>query len=299
MDMNMPEFVDKVYWKIRYTLGLTYNWELGKREDKWVRNIDLNNLSLPTAIEIETLNRCNGKCSFCPVNATVEQRPYAKMSGALFKKIIDELKGLSYSGRLALFSNNEPYLDERIIEFMKYARESVPDAYLYVYTNGTMLTLDKYKESMKYLDEIYIDNYSDDRVLLPVVKEIKEYIENEKPEYLLRTIIDMRLQNQMLFSRGGQAPNRIENLKKIKTRCSYPYLQMVIRPDGKVSLCCNDAKGVYTMGDLNESAIIDVWYSHNYKEIRQIMMDTGRKNLNLCQYCDTVGDVLQRAGRRG
>lgn len=277
---------------------MTYNWELGIKEDKWVRSIDLNKISLPKAIEIETLNRCNGKCSFCPVNATEEQRPYAKMSEDLFKKIIDELKMINYSGRLALFSNNEPYLDERIIEFMKYARKSVPNAYIYVYTNGTMLTLDKYKESMKYLDEIHIDNYSDDERMLPVVQEIKRYIEKEKPEFFSRTNIDMRLQNQILFNRGGQAPNRKGGSKRTKTRCSYPYLQMVIRPDGKVSLCCNDAKGVYTMGDLNESMITEIWYSNKYREIRKAMMKTGRRNLALCQYCDTVGDTIQREGKR-
>ena len=41
-------------------------------------------------IEIETVNRCNGKCSFCPVNANEPQREYAKMSTELFYKIIQE-----------------------------------------------------------------------------------------------------------------------------------------------------------------------------------------------------------------
>lgn len=200
--MKALEFINKVYWKIRVILGLTYNWELGRNEDKWVKTRDLNNLLLPTSIAIETLNRCNGKCPFCPVNAETEQRPYAKMPETLFQKIIDELKELNYSGRLALFNNNEPYLDGRIINFMKYAREALPKVYLYVYTNGTVLTLDKYKESMKYLDELYIDNYSDNNELLPTVQKIKRYIENEKQEFLLRTKIDMRLLNQKLFGRG-------------------------------------------------------------------------------------------------
>lgn len=296
--MNNLEFMNKVYWKVRNTLGLTYNWELGIKENRWVKKRNLNNIPIPAAIEIETLNRCNGMCPFCPVNATTEQRPYAKMQNELFKKIIDELKELNYSGRLALFSNNEPFLDERIIDFMKYAKVSVPNAYLYIYTNGTVLTLEKYKESMEYLDGLYIDNYSDNDELLPEIKKIKEYIKNEKPELYSRTVINMRLLNQSLFSRGGQAPNRQENLKRINTRCSYPYFQMVIRPDGKVSLCCNDAKGVYTMGNLNESSIIEVWHSDKYKEIRKLMMDSGRKELDLCRYCDTVGDVSERTGEK-
>lgn len=95
---------------------------------------------------------------------------------------------------------------------------------------------------------------------------------------------------------GGQAPNRQEDLKEIKTRCSYPYLQMAIRPDGKVSLCCNDTKGAYTMGDLNKSSIVEVWHSDEYKKTRKIMMEFGRENFVLCKYCDTMSDVKKRGG---
>lgn len=37
-------------------------------------------------IEIETVNRCNGTCSFCPVNKNQDPREYKKMPEELFKK---------------------------------------------------------------------------------------------------------------------------------------------------------------------------------------------------------------------
>lgn len=48
--------------------------------DRAVKAYDLDNMPLFEEIEIETLNRCNGKCSFCPVNVNEPQRPYHKMS---------------------------------------------------------------------------------------------------------------------------------------------------------------------------------------------------------------------------
>lgn len=75
------------------------------------------------AIEIETVNRCNGKCSFCPVNANEPQRPYAKMTDELFKKIIGELKEMDFTDMISLFSNNEPFIDERIEDFAAYERD--------------------------------------------------------------------------------------------------------------------------------------------------------------------------------
>jgi MoaA/NifB/PqqE/SkfB family radical SAM enzyme len=81
-----------------------------------------------SAIEIETINRCNGKCTFCPANSHMDTRPFAKMDEALFKKIINDVGELNYSGFLGLQSNNEPFMDKNIIERIAYARQRCPCA---------------------------------------------------------------------------------------------------------------------------------------------------------------------------
>ena len=58
---------------------------------------------------------------------------------------------MQYSGRLTTFSNNEPLLDDRIIEFNKYAKEHLPKARIHMYTNGTLFTPDKFKELVEAL----------------------------------------------------------------------------------------------------------------------------------------------------
>lgn len=62
-----------------------------------------------------------------------------------------------------------------------------------------------------------------------------------------------------------------------------------MRPDGKISLCCNDALGLYTLGDLNKQSIQEIWYSDEYMRIRREMKVNGRRNLKLCKNCDTIG----------
>ena len=79
----------------------------------------------------------------------------------LFKKIIQELSELEYSGRLGMFSNNEPFLDSRIEDLTKYAREKLPNAVIYLYTNGTVLTKKRYEAIIPYLTYMIIDNYND------------------------------------------------------------------------------------------------------------------------------------------
>lgn len=41
--------------------------EYAKKNDKYVREYNLNNLELFLRIDIETINRCDGTCSFYPV----------------------------------------------------------------------------------------------------------------------------------------------------------------------------------------------------------------------------------------
>ena len=85
------------------------------------------------------------------------------MTDELFRKIIDDLADMNYTNGIALFSNNEPFLDERIIDFHRYANEKLSRAIFHLYTNGSLLTFDKFLALMPYLDKLIIDNYNDDK----------------------------------------------------------------------------------------------------------------------------------------
>lgn len=258
-----------------------------KREtEEWLKkNYDTGKLPMFSSIEIEVINRCNGICPFCPVNRNIDPRKLKKMDEVLFKRIMDELGDINYSGRLALHSNNEPFLDSRIIEFTKYAREHVPHAHLYMYTNGTLLTMEKFKAIIPFLDRIVIDNYDDELKLIENVAKIHEYCQknrklNKKVEIHVRKI------HEVLNTRGGQSPNN-NRKKTLNMSCILPYKQMVVRPDGKTSLCCNDPYGKYTLADLNKMSLREAWYAQRCEIIRK-KLRKGRNRIKLCQYCDTL-----------
>lgn len=235
-------------------------------------------------VEIETINRCNGICSFCPVNAKIESRPYALMEEKLFKKIVDDLAELNYDGRLSLFSNNEPLLDKRIIEFHKYAREKLPDARMHLYSNGSLLTKDIFLELVNYLDELIIDNYNQELNLNPSSEMIVEYAKTH-PEIAEKVTIVLRKPQEILTTRGGDAPNRTEVAIEKHISCIHPFQQLIIRPDGKISLCCNDPLGKMTMGDASKESLVDIWYGEKYRTMRKQIID-GREHVEHCKNCD-------------
>ena len=236
-------------------------------------------------VEIETINRCNGICSFCPVNRNDDPRTLHKMSDELFEKIISELEELDYSGRISPFSNNEPFLDTKIIERTKYMRRHLPKARIHLFTNGTMLSLKKYLEIIDFLDELIIDNYNQELKVIKPVADIMEYCLSHSA-LIEKTDIVLRKPNEILSTRGGDAPNR--KIKKMysKVRCALPYRQFIIRPTGEVSLCCNDPLGKYTMGNVKEEKMVDIWYGDRFREVRE-MLKKGRENVPHCRFCDT------------
>jgi len=235
-------------------------------------------------IEIETINRCNGNCSFCPVSKQNDTRRLEEMSQTLFENIIDQLATIDYGGKLALFSNNEPFLDDNIIERHKYAREKLPHAWMRLYTNGTLLTIEKFKEIVKYLDELIIDNYQQNLKLIKPCEEIKKYCD-EHTELKKKVTIVLRKQQELLSNRGGDAPNGGSGISYPDAKCTLPFRQLIIRPNGKVSLCCNDPLGRDTFADLNKEKIVDAWYNPKFQMVRKCLYG-GRKNWEHCKYCD-------------
>ncbi len=236
-------------------------------------------------IEIETINRCNGTCSFCPINHHIDPRPYKKMEDKLFYSIIEQLVKLNYSGSIGLYSNNEPLLDKRLLEFLRLTREKLPHATLYLFTNGTLLTVDYFNKLMKYLDWITIDNYSDSLQLHDGIREVYDYMKTQP--YQDKVHIYYRKENEVLLNRGGEAKNRTKKKSILKSACMYPFEQVIVRPDGKLSLCCNDATGGVTMGDLCHDRLIDIWRGETYDVVRQNML-TDRNRNKLCNACDVV-----------
>lgn len=234
-------------------------------------------------IEIETINRCNGGCSFCAVNRENDPRPLRKMDNGLFRNIVQQLGDLQYDGTLSLYGNNEPLLDKRIFEFAKLTRELVPRARLCIFTNGTLLTIDAFKRLIPVLDRLVIDNYSDALTMHPNVRKVADYWrENQIPGKEVRIII--RRETEVLTSRAGAAPNRKE-VPPIQSSCLLPFVQMAVRSSGELGRCCADALGTQILGNLSRQSILDAWNSGAYREFRR-RLQRGRQHDETCTKCD-------------
>ncbi len=242
-------------------------------------------IALFNKIEIETINRCNNICSFCPVNALKDKRVPQQMTMELFESIIMQLVSLNYKGTINLFSNNEPLLDSLLLDRLKFAHDKLPNAYIFIYSNGLLMTPEKLMELLPYVDFLHINNYNTKPLLLSGHLALQQVlIANHVPEEKVE--IHLRNKNECLSSRAGNSPNRA-SIAELSSPCILPFSQMVIRPNGQVSFCCNDAYGEYTMGDVSHESLSDIWYGKYFNKSRELMLK-GRSCQLPCKNCDML-----------
>ncbi|MBN1270983.1 MAG: SPASM domain-containing protein [Candidatus Aminicenantes bacterium] len=246
-------------------------------------------------IEIETINRCNGSCTFCPAGLKPDKRPFAKMDGSLFAKIIEELAAMKYKGRIALYSNNEPYLDERIIEFIAASKRACPQAFVFLYSNGSLLDPALLLRSFEAgLDQIFINQYGGGMTLKENLKNI--FRQSKKPgfrDFFEKIYIFLRKDNELLSNRGGNAPNKDiifykDFLRYRDIGCTQPFRKMVVRSSGEVSLCCSDVYGEMMLGDVSRKPLLGIWKGEAFEAIRRNLKTTGRKGIPVCRRCDVM-----------
>ncbi len=277
-----PNLASSAYLKLQFaTRGHD-----GDEYCKWF--LAQENVPMPQVVNIETINRCNSTCAFCTANVHAEKRPFCKIEDDLYKKIIDQLSDWGYEGHLTLYGNNEPLLDTTIVEKHKYAREKLPKSFIFMSTNGLILTLDKIREVQPYVDQLIINNYDNEYKLHDNLQEIYDYVKAHEDEFKdIEIVIQMRYLHEVLTNRAGSAPNKITEEKVFTQTCLLPYTDLWITPNGNVGLCCCDNLEVTVYGNVNDEPLKDIWEGAKLTAVRKAMVN-GRDKYPFCKHCDFI-----------
>jgi radical SAM protein with 4Fe4S-binding SPASM domain len=96
-------------------------------------------LDFPWTLQIQTQSFCNGRCLMCPYPTVSQKLEQGQMDWELFKKIADEAatQPLLYTALFEL--HNEPLLDKRTFECIKYIKSINPNKRCSLVTNGELL----------------------------------------------------------------------------------------------------------------------------------------------------------------
>ena len=277
-----------------------------------------NGIELFDSIQIQTIEFCNLKCDFCPNHYLIYDRiddkkkgiPYNKMSVENYTKIVKDLASLGYKGRFSPYLMNEPLVDKkRIVEFIKIAREYLPDCYIHMDTNGTGLTRELLGEMVSAgLNRLQIDDYFDDEYATKMIRVIEPFKDTENFFALISsnynvTQVKRGEKNKhthyaphTYWNRGGLV-NVNPDIPVPQKDCRFPSTQMYVKWDGEALLCCCDWEYKVVHGNVLETSIEDVWTNGSYQHYRDTLKKGRRDLLRMCRKCNKGG--CESAEERG
>jgi 2-deoxy-scyllo-inosamine dehydrogenase (SAM-dependent) len=217
--------------------------------------------------ELEVNSRCNRACGYCPNATEGFVGRETRMSDALFKRIIGMLGEICFSGRLSFHRFNEPLLRKDLAAIVAVARRELPLAFIVIYTNGDLLNDERYQE----LIAAGVDNFL-----------VTRHDSDDFPERPFQFV--QHPSNFALSGRGGIVSRAA---KSLTLPCYAPSEMMIVRTNGDVVLCHEDALAETVLGNLVDESLEEVWSSERALELRSQLRQGDRARAGgPCALCD-------------
>ncbi len=273
----------------------------------------------PRYIQLETVTKCNAKCPFCPQNEIV--RDPARMPTETWRKVVDDTRGWGITYRP--FLTNEPFVDNRMPEIVRYIKENDPTASVEFNTNGELMTeklsrdlLEAGVDIMRFsIDGFSRETYEPSRIGInydKVMERTQIFLDLwDKCGYRDKVFTELRM---------IEVPENAHEIEAYKEfwgpRCSevlithmyqWPWTgqkrsDVVLKPclkildelffytNGNATICCWDVHERAVIGNVNEQSVQEIWDSYAARCMRATLDDGRRDLLNLCSRCNAYQD---------
>jgi 8-amino-3,8-dideoxy-alpha-D-manno-octulosonate transaminase len=239
-------------------------------------------MNLPAQIEIEINSHCNRSCDYCP-NSVSERVEQGEMKPELFHKIIDELSQVNYTGKISYMFYNEPLLSRNFFDYSRYAWEKLPLATFVLYSNGSKIT----DEAIFYkidnsIDHFIITKHHQEKDY-PFEKVFKKLPEDKKAKINFRTHKEIDK-----YNRAGLVDIQDKEGFSKTAPCHVPSLIMTISLEGNVISCFEDYNQNFTLGNVTEKPLSEIWNSEKYIKFRNDLLSGKRELYKNCSSCNRM-----------
>jgi len=215
-----------------------------------------------TLIEVETTSYCNRTCTFCP-NSFIDRRSEKhSMPEASWRRIVDDLRAIDYSGSFFWCRYSEPTSEDRLVDRIAEVRRAAPRSRIGIDSNGDYLDAVYLDRLIKAgLNRLWVDIYLPDddvydmtsaethvaRFLKRIDKKALPKSIASSPELIVgvdvpglemgvtvRNLASLKMVD--MSDRGGliQIARRTTRVSP----CFAPFKNLVIDWDGSVAVCC-------------------------------------------------------------
>ena len=189
------------------------------------------------------------------------------MEITLFHRIIGMLRDIEFTGRLSFHFFNEPLIRRDLEELVAWVRPKLPRAYFVLYTNGDLLTDERYGRLLEAGIDLFL---------------VTRHDWDAYPDRPLQRV--QMPSNFPISSRGGVV---VPVQDPLDIPCYGPSEMMIVTINGDVVLCHEDAFKAYVMGNLAHQNMAEVWRSPDFEHARELL-ETGCRAAGprICSACD-------------
>lgn len=277
---------------------------------------------LPIRLWIEATSICNLRCVMCP-NKDLKKEEKGFMELSLFLKIIDEARHFVFDANL--IHRGEGLLHPDFISMVTYAHEAGITAKFH--TNATLMDEGKSRQLIEAgLDQISFsfDGYDEktyesirlnanfEKTVANIVRflEIKKELKAKKPYAILELINFPEIYKDAAPSKKKQFMARFQGLpldrvevkemhnwageigglrrKKKYSPCTFLWHALVIFCDGSVLPCTQDFHGYYSLGNVKDSSLAEIWNNERMIALRRKILARDIDDLATCSGCDRL-----------
>jgi len=277
---------------------------------------------MPLRLWVEPTSICNLRCIMCP-NKDLKKEDKGFMNMGLFRKIIDEAASWVYD--VHLLHRGESLLHPEFFAMAKYADER--NVRTKLHTNGTLLDEEKSRQMIESgIDQLSFsfdgydkETYESIRVngdFDKTVKNIQRFLAikkemNSKKPYTILELINFpnsriksdsakqkafrdkfkglpldKLVIKEFHNWAGEV--EMEHNKKSFSPCTFLWNALIIFWDGAVLPCSQDFFGYYTLGNVKDTSLAEIWNNDKMVHLRQQHLKRNIEEFDTCRECDRV-----------
>lgn len=253
----------------------TYYFDIRLVKYKYLNDsISTNPLMYTNRVSIELSNICNyaGEHKKCPITKIESRKNKSILPSKIVYKTLESLSKHNFDGRISFHTYNEPTIDPRLLNFIKDAHQSCPDAEIIILTNGF------------YFDQVIANEFIDAGV---THIEVSAY---SKVEF--SRLINIKVSAPYSVYRAYSESNFDDRLniyefdtdKNLNIPCYAALNDIIVSHDARLSLCCMDWNRNYNFGDLHKMKLEEIILDSGLYEIF-LDLSMGKREFQICKAC--------------
>lgn len=265
----------------------------------------------PFAMQVELVEGCPLRCSFCGLNGIRGPAPhhdYKFVTSTTVECLLHRLETSGWAPRIEFAMHGEPSVHPRLLEILKQFREHLGSkSHLMMTSNGAgfvrspsetvpealeflnVLALDQY-EGVSFVSKI-LENYggSPAPLFYPENPRGNPHRRRKPAEHDLVIVQDISEATKGTHSSlnnhcGAGAPL---DTSMVNQRCAKPFREISIRWDGNVAICCNDWRGTYVCGNIEQQSLDEIWNGLAFQAARRKLYHRQR-DFGPCLGCNAA-----------